>query len=151
MNTQSVICSQERARAELDKTATKTEAAPGNIPDPWASLCDWLTSTFRGIEGSLERIERDGSRIVEFQDRCLVSMRAHVQANGVSAIGLRYSTNGIQQLREIAGVKAIHLERDATGFPTTVEFLSQVERVVLRFTVSAGAAGVQQEQLARVI
>ena len=93
MNTQSVICSQERARAELDKTATKTEAAPGNIPDPWASLCDWLTSTFRGIEGSLERIEHDGSRVVEFQDRSLASLRAYVQANGVPAIG-RYSSNG---------------------------------------------------------
>ena len=59
---------------------------------------------------------------------------------GVSAIGLRYSTNGIQQLREIAGVKAIHLERDAAGFPTAVEFVSEFERVVLRFTGSTATA-----------
>ena len=140
MNTQSVICSQERARAELDKTATKTEAAPGNIPDPWASLCDWLTSTFRGIEGSLERIEHDGSRVVEFQDRSLASLRAYVQANGVPAIGLTFCTDGHQLLREITGVKAIHLERDAAGFPTAVEFVSEFERVVLRFTGSTATA-----------
>lgn len=140
VKTQSVICSQQRARMELDKTTTKTEEAASNVADPWASLCAWLTSTFRGIEGSLERIKRDGSRVVEFQDRSLVSMRAYVQANGVPAIGLTFSTKGYRQLREITGVKAIHLERDAAGFPTAVEFVSEVERVVLRFTGSTATA-----------
>jgi hypothetical protein len=85
----------------------------------------------------MERVEHDGARIVEFRNFPLVEIRAHRLENGVKAISMTFAANNHGRRFEITGVKAIQLERDAAGFPTLVEFVSESERVVLRFTGGA--------------
>jgi hypothetical protein len=90
---------------------------------------------FKGIEASMERVEPDGSRVVEFQGRPVVAMRARIGANAVRTIELTFATaNKHTRVFDIAGVKAIQLERDAAGFPTSLELACDTEKTVLRFT-----------------
>jgi hypothetical protein len=85
----------------------------------------------------MERVDNDGTRTAEFQNWPLLAIRAHRLKNGVNAIGLTFAANSHERRFEITGVNAIHLEHDAAGFPTVVEFVSESERVVLRFTERA--------------
>lgn len=85
----------------------------------------------------MERVEHDGTRVVEFRNFPLVRIRAHRLEYGVNAISLTFAANNHERRFEITGVKAIQLERDAAGFPTVVELVSESERVVLRFTGGA--------------
>jgi hypothetical protein len=85
----------------------------------------------------MERVEHDGSRTVEFRNFPLVGIRAHRLENGVNAISMTFAANNHERRFDITGVKAIQLERDAAGFPTVAEFVSESERVVLRFTGGA--------------
>jgi hypothetical protein len=87
----------------------------------------------------MERVALDGTRVLEFHNWPLVAIRAHRLENGVNAIGLTFAANSHERRFEITGVNAIHLERDAAGFPTVAEFECASERVVLRFTVEAAA------------
>jgi hypothetical protein len=82
----------------------------------------------------MERVEQDGTHVVEFPNFPLVKIRAHRLENGVDAISLTFAVNNHERRFEITGVKAIELERDAAGFPTLVELVSESEKVVLRFT-----------------
>jgi hypothetical protein len=136
MKTATVLPPQEHAQPEPDRIVTATFKPL----EPWAPLCNWFTRNFRGMEGSLERIDRNNTFVVEFQDLPLVAMRSHFLANGVPAIALTFATGSHQQRYELTAVQAIHFERDAAGFPTVVEFVCENEKVVLRFTGDAGSA-----------
>ena len=70
----------------------------------------------------------------EFENWPLAAIRAHRLENGVNAIGLTFATNKHERRFEITGVNSIQLERDAAGFPTVTEFVTERERIVLRFT-----------------
>lgn len=83
----------------------------------------------------MERIENDGtSGAAEIQNCPLTAIRAHRLANGVNAIGLTFVVNNHERQFEITGVNAIQLDRDAAGFPTKAQFVSERERIVLCFT-----------------
>jgi hypothetical protein len=82
----------------------------------------------------MERVENDGTRILEFKNWPLLAIRAHRLENGVNAIRLTFAANDHERHFEITGVNAIQLERDAAGFPIVTEFVSENERVILRFT-----------------
>jgi hypothetical protein len=100
------------------------------------SCCDWMMRNFAGIETSMECIDADGNRMVEFRNRPLVSMHVYVGANAVSVIGLTFGVNGHKRLYEVSGVKSIQLERDGAGFPTKLEMASNNRKTVLWFTGS---------------
>jgi hypothetical protein len=120
-------------------SAEPGEAASGST-ESWDSWCEWLDRTVAGIATSMERVEHDGTRMVEFRNFPLVEIRAHRLENGVKAISMTFAVNNHERRFEITGVKAIQLERDGAGFPTVVEFVSESERVVLRFTGGAQTA-----------
>lgn len=112
-------------------------AEPGNaasFTESYGSWCEWLSRNVTGIAASMERVENDGTRVLEFQNWPLAAIRAHRLENGVNAIGLTFTTNNHERRFELTGVKAIQLERDAAGFPIVAEFVCESERVVLRFT-----------------
>jgi hypothetical protein len=98
------------------------------------SYCEWMTRNFGGIETSMECIEADGNRVVEFRNRPLVSMQVYVGANAVTVIGLTFGVNGHKRLYEVTGVRSVQLERDAAGFPTRLEMAGNNEKTVLWFT-----------------
>jgi hypothetical protein len=120
-----------------ERESEKQGEAASSFTGPWSSCCDWLGRTVKGIAASMERLENDGTRVLEFQNWPLVAIRAHRLKNGVNAIGLTFAANNHERRFEITGVNAIHLERDAAGFPTVAEFVSETERVVVRFTEKA--------------
>ena len=120
-----------------ERASAKRIEDVGCFTGPWSSFCEWLGRNVTGIAASLERVENDGTRILEFQNWPLVAIRAHRLENGVNAIRLTFAANNHERRFEITGVNAIHLERDAAGFPTVAEFVSECERVVLRFTEEA--------------
>jgi hypothetical protein len=136
MNAEVMLSCEKQVEVKPEKTTTATKQATSNLIQPWGPFCEWLACSFRGIEASLERVDRNGSRVVELPNRPLVAIQAHLLANGVPAIALTFAANSHEPLWEITGVKAIHLEQDAAGFPTLVEFVSDSERVLLRFTES---------------
>jgi hypothetical protein len=82
----------------------------------------------------MERLAEDGTSVVEFENFPLTAIQARRLENGVNAIGLTFFINAHERWFEITGVKAIQLDRDAAGFPTAIQFVSEKERVVLRFT-----------------
>jgi hypothetical protein len=88
----------------------------------------------------MERVAEDGTSVVEFEHFPLTAIQARRLENGVSAIGLTFAINAHERWFEITGVKAIQLERDAAGFPTALQFVSERERVVLRFTARVRTA-----------
>jgi hypothetical protein len=130
VSTQILVLPEERTSAKRGEDA-------GCSTGPWSSFCEWLGRNVTGIAASLERVANDGRRILEFQNWPLLAIRAHRLANGVNAIRLTFAANDHERHFEITGVTAIHLERDAAGFPTVAEFVSENERVVLRFTEKA--------------
>jgi len=130
MNPDTLLLPKEQVSAEPG------EAASG-FTESWDSWCEWLRRTVVGITTSMERVEHDGTRMVEFRNFPLVEIRAHRLENGVKAISMTFTANHHERRFEITGVKAIQLERDAAGFPTVVEFVSESQRVVLRFTGGA--------------
>ena len=132
MNTETSALLKERITGESSEEAT-------GCTEPWDSWCEWLGRTIVGITTSMERVEHDGTQMVEFRNFPLVEIRAHRLENGVKAISMTFAVNNHERRFEITGVKAIQLERDAAGFPTVVEFVSESERVVLRFTGGAEA------------
>jgi hypothetical protein len=82
----------------------------------------------------MERVAENGTTVVEFENFPLTAIQARRLENGVNAIGLTFAINAHERWFDIAGVKAIQLDRDAAGFPTAIQFVSERERVVLRFT-----------------
>lgn len=132
MNTQILVLPEERESAKLAKDA-------GEFTGPWKSCCEWLGRMVKGMAASMERMQGDGNCVVEFQDWPLVAVQARQLENGVNAIDLTFAANNHERLFQITGVTAIQLERDAAGFPTVVQFVSEGERVVLRFTGKARA------------
>jgi hypothetical protein len=104
------------------------------------SYCEWFTRNFSGIEAGMERIEPNGGRVVEFQGRPLVAMRARVGVNAVRAIELTFATNDHTRVFDLTGVRAIQLERDGAGFPKLLELACDTEKIVLHFTGTAQAA-----------
>ena len=130
MNSDTLVLPKEQVSAEPG------EAASGST-ESWDSWCEWVGRTAVGIATSMERVEHDGSRMVEFRNFPLVEIRAHRLENGVKAISMTFAANNHERRFEITGVKAIQLERNAAGFPTVAEFVSESERVVLRFTGGA--------------
>jgi hypothetical protein len=118
----------------LPRESEKPGEAAGSFTAPWSSCCDWLARTVKGIAASMERIENDGTRRLEFRNWPLVAIRARRLENGVNTISLSFVADSHERHFEITGVNAIQLERDAAGFPTVAEFVSESERVVLRFT-----------------
>jgi len=127
MNTQILVLPEERESA-------KRAEGIGDFTGLWNSCGEWLSRNVKGIAASMERVGHDGSRIVEFENWPLAAIRAHRLENGVNAIRLTFATNKQERRFEITGVNAIHLERGAAGFPTVTEFVTERERVVLRFT-----------------
>ena len=127
MNTQILVLPEER------ESAKRTEFA-GDFTGTWNSCCEWLSRNVKGIAASMERVGHEGSRIVEFENWPLAAIRAHRLENGVNAIGVTFATNKHERRFEITGVNSIQLERDAAGFPTVTEFVTERERIVLRFT-----------------
>jgi hypothetical protein len=130
VSTQILVLPEERAGAKHGEGA-------GCFTGPWSSFCEWVGRNATGIAASMERVEHDGTRILEFQNWPLLAIRAHRLENGVNAIALTFAANNHERRFEITGVTAIHLERDAAGFPTVAEFVSESERVVLHFTKKA--------------
>ena len=120
-----------------EQVSQEPGVAAGGSTGSCDSWCEWLGRTVAGIATSMERVEHDGSRTVEFRNFPLVGIRAHLLENGVKAISMTFAANSHERRFEITGVNAIHLEHDAAGFPTVVEFVSESERVVLRFTERA--------------
>lgn len=103
------------------------------------SYCAWFTQNFRGIEATMERIDPSGS-VVEFHGRPLVGIDVHTDANNVTAIRLTFATNSHERVFDISGVKALHIERDAAGFPMFLELRRDDETIVLRFTGAVRSA-----------
>ena len=130
MNTETSALPKERITGDSSEEAT-------GCTEPWDSWCEWLGLTAVGIATSMERVEHDGTRTVEFRNFPLVGIRANQLENGVKAISMTFAANNHERCFEITGVKAIQLERDAAGFPTVAEFVCEGERVVLRFTGGA--------------
>ena len=130
MNSETLVLPKEQVSVEPG-------VAAGGSTGSWDSWCEWLGRTVAGIATSMERVEHDGSRTVEFRNFPLVGIRARQLENGVKAISITFAANNHERRFDITGVKAIQLERDAAGFPTVAEFVSESERVVLRFTGGA--------------
>lgn len=113
------------------------QPAQGTTFDPY---CEWFGKNFKGIQASMEHIEPDGSHVVEFQNRPLISIQAHIGANNVRGIRFTFAVNKHTRVFEITGVRAIHLEHDAAGFPKFLELTNDDETLVLRFTGNVQSA-----------
>lgn len=102
----------------------------------WPSFCEWFRQNFRGLETSMARAEGTGNQVVEFQNRPLIGLQAHLLKNEVDAIALTFAAKDQTRVFEITGVKSIQLDLDAAGWPQELELGCDAERVLLRFTGS---------------
>jgi hypothetical protein len=127
-----------------EQASARRREAVGDFTGPCRAWCEWLSGVVLGMAATMERIGSDGTSVVQFQNWPLVAIRAHRLENGVNAIGLIFAVNSHERRFEITGVRGIQLERDAAGFPTMAEFVTESERVVLRFAEVARATPISQ-------
>jgi len=108
----------------------------------WPAYCEWLTTNFRGLDMTLERVDQKGTSIVDVRERPFRSLKPRLLENGVWALTLAMDAGPRKSRFNLAGPQSITLHRNASGYPTHLEIDYSAGRAVLHF---ASAHIAQQE------
>jgi hypothetical protein len=122
-----------------DSPITKPAAPATRAPNYWETLCIWLTNELYGVSASVERRERNCSRL-ESHFHPLERFTTRVTSNGVRVIAIGVRTNGHTRVFEVAGPNSVTFRWNSAGRPKAVEIRNEEGVIILHFCGAVPAA-----------